>query len=134
MKQAFGGNTRVIGNWQPRVLPAQNLEEEFRSFLTTVFGNIPPLDQGLSSIRSPVYHDARPHRDSFHCDGVPTSPSYLILWSNVLPTEVRFNNDFSRLKTRDGDVLFLNNSEVEHRCPAPIKGAGRWFIRISYYT
>jgi hypothetical protein len=57
--------------------------------------------------------------------GVPASIQFIV-WSNAQPTEIRLP-DGSLLETKDGDVILIDNVEVEHRAPAA--QINRWFVR-----
>lgn len=65
-------------------------------------------------------------KDWHHDDAGYRSGFRFIVWSNTRPTEVRFA-DGTLLETKDGDVILIDNDEVEHRAPAD--QAGRWFVR-----
>lgn len=69
--------------------------------------------------------NGRHNADFWHRDS-GGSPITLVLWSNIRPTQVRFT-DGSLLKARAGDVMLIDNVEVQHR--APSNQRGRWFIR-----
>lgn len=125
--------TRVLTNWQPSALNAYTIKEEFR-LLVTVQLNYRAERCGVST-RSPRQHNELStyswyeesinfHHDASGC------PGDMVMWSNRLPTEVRFE-DGSILEAADGDVIFVDNLEVMHRIPnaALTPDNNRWFAR-----
>lgn len=45
----------------------------------------------------------------------PDGGLWVILWSNIFPTEVLYNGDV--VSGDDGDIILLDNSRVKHRMP-----------------
>lgn len=114
-------NTRVLLNWQPPVLD-RSLGERFRGRMAAsgfvCIGIVEVRDPGRNQyIEAPK----RWHRDD------PSSELLIIMWSNVRPTEVRFADGRLLEGTQDGDVILVDDNEVEHR--APEDQTDRWFIR-----
>src|ERR1041385_7279760 len=114
--------TRVLFNWKPRSLDG-SLSDRLRSRLLRAgwYTHIlcmeirRPFADSESVIASEVYEW---HKDQ----GAPSVQ--FIVWSNIRPTEVRFA-DGSLLPAKDGDVILIDNAEVEHRAPA--NSDQRWF-------
>lgn len=132
-------NAKVLTNWQPSRLDAATIEREFlalcRQHGLRICGN-------RCEVRSPQRHytHAQEHPDDpaygWHQDthGVPgtslfdrVSDQITVMWSNVLPTEVARGH--RRLRTRDGDVLLVDNLATKHRTPKGAELANRWFVR-----
>lgn len=83
---------------------------------------------GLIEVRNPLLNSYyTDHARGWHTD-TRGSGFMRAMWSNVRPTEVRFT-DGRLLGAQDGDVILIDNSEVEHR--APEDQQDRWFIRTS---
>lgn len=114
-------NTRVLFNWQPPVLD-RSLDERFRERMAAAglecLGLIEVRDPGRNQyIETPK----RWHRDD------SSSELLIAMWSNVRPTEVKFADGRLLEGAEDGDVILVDNNEVEHR--APEDQTDRWFIR-----
>jgi len=116
-------NTRVLFNWKPRSLD-HTLDQRLRSrFMKEGWYTLP----SLMRLRNPalnkcIFEEAL----VWHQDEPAEVPLQFIVWSNVRPTEIRFP-DGSSLETKDGDVILIDNQEVEHRAPA--NQTDRWFVR-----
>jgi hypothetical protein len=125
------GHTRVLANWQPSALDEETIKAEFAVLIRKLVeqaGGVPRTrTQPCVEVRPPNQNAVNGlHRD---CSGIA---QYIIVWSNTLPTIVRFN-DGSWLKTKAGDVLLLENTEVQHDAPtshAAMWAAERWFVRV----
>lgn len=121
-------NTRILTNWQPSKLDRETVRREFRRLLKKV---LPSVKVSMTThpggdVREPPRHRERNTADDWHkdCGGVDL---LITIWTNIKPTEVRFS-DGSLLEAKDGDVILIDNLEVEHRTP---EGSleGRWFAR-----
>lgn len=113
--------TRVLFNWRPRILDL-SLKDRFQRRMATA-----GLRLDLMEIRHPRY-SARNAPTYWHKDAEPYPHQRLAVWSNIRSTAIRFP-DGDLLQTQDGDVILIDNDEVEHR--APEDHTGRWFIRAS---
>lgn len=134
------GSTRVLANWQPSELTRETIRVEFTEFAQKLIRKLakkPTKTKPYVWVRSPeqnvyqgLHHDCYGHAQ------------YLLMWSNILPTLVRFGGKHDKhcnpragdwLKTRKGDVILLNNREAEHDAPASVQTMifqNRWFARI----
>lgn len=129
------GNTRVVvKNWRPSKLDSETIEREFKELAVQLMKDltdretVTALTRGTPDVRGPAAQFVSPKMHS-DCNG---RDQYLLCWSNVLPTIVRYpNGDW--LKANDGDVILINNREVKHNAPASretMEKAGRWFARL----
>ena len=117
------GITRVIGNWKPRKFTKEHISKQFPLVLKRLLGS---YKGSYISVRVPsIEREHTQAVDQFHQDGV--TDCYFAVWSNVHPTEVKFKNG-SRLVAKEGDIILINNLEVEHRRPIVTKP--RWFARM----
>lgn len=128
-------NTRVLANWQPSVLDEDAINNELRELLA-----LHGINSASAMTRDARYHHAlknRPYSDevsgltSWHTDN-DNADCWIAVWSNILPTEVRFA-DGSLLETRNGDVILIKNREVQHRMPEAAAGSDRGFTRAQIY-
>lgn len=114
--------TRVIFNWKPRILD-HSLSIRLRRRLIRAGLTTHPY---IVEVRDPEINQQQNARaQGWHQDAVG-SHLMLVMWSNVRPTEIRFN-DGTLLQVRDGDVVLVDNDEVWHR--APENQVDRWFCR-----
>jgi len=110
------GSTRVIANWQPKKLGIDSIQQGIAQLVVNILGL--PFCPYRVEVRQPhTMLDIAP--TEWHRDGNRLRPDdiYMLLWSNVYPTEVRIDIDQSLLPVRDGDVILIENLKVEHRCP-----------------
>lgn len=120
----MASNTRVLFNWKPRNL-SYGIGQRLRRRLAKAgwYTLSPVVVVRWPELNAePYVYDmvTEWHKD----EGV--NNFVFAVWSNIRPTEVRFP-DGSLLPTRDGDVILIYNSEVEHRAPAD--PSGRWFVK-----
>lgn len=121
--------TKVLTNWQPTKLKVDTIHREFTGLLRELGWT---TELGID-IREPSYFGKI---DVFalgwHTDPDRTTKDQImpitICWSNVNPTEVRFDDDQSLLVVKPGDVVLIDNAEVHHCAPRRL-GKKRWFVR-----
>lgn len=126
--------TRVLFNWKPREM--YDLDAKFRRRIAragwcthpqTVQVRCPSITGfGTATALAEKAGEAFGIYDWHHDEGNPRHK--FIVWSNTMPTQVRFP-DGSLLPVRDGDVILIDNDEVEHRGPRPQPDVKRWFVR-----
>ena len=127
--------TQILCSWKPKEFTKESLKEEFLQKVLS-FGfhpeTYPYNDKKYDiEVRSPAWSSRVYQPDDgadireFHKDG---GRKHFIVWSNIIPTEIKFQ-DGSTLKTKDSDMILVNNDEVLHRMPDGVAGKGRWFIR-----
>lgn len=124
------GKTRVLTNWKPSRLDVKTIQLEMRVVLGSLL-----LSSSIPDVRSPRDHRKLTdlHTLGWHQDNAGQD-CYLALWSNVLPTEVRFRNGRT-LNAKAGDVLLVHNSAVRHRMPERAsRTRSRWFARTCVTT
>lgn len=116
-------NTRILFNWQPSILD-RSLAERFRERMAAAGFEC----LGLVEVRDPGRNQYVEASKTWHREA--SSSKFLIaVWSNVRPTEVRFADGRLLEGAQDGDIILVDNNEVEHRAPAD--QTDRWFIRTS---
>jgi hypothetical protein len=128
-------NTRVLGYWQPSIdltdesyVSHHEIGKEFKTFVSSLGYQIT-----LQSLHSPTEIAEWLQRQSdtltYHrdCNGAEAK---FIVWSNVQPTEIQFENG-ELLKAEDGAIILVDNLEVLHRTPSPINPK-RWLVRSGY--
>ena len=114
--------TRVLFNWRPRSLDHSLGDRLRRRLIRAGFATHPYTVE----VRDPeVNKQQNAAAQGWHQDSVG-SRLMLVMWSNVRPTEIRFADD-TLLKSRDGDVLLVDNDEAWHRSPDDQRD--RWFLR-----
>lgn len=119
---------KAITNWQPTRLTESVVACEWQALVGKLFGiaHIARADP-LNVVRPPYHHHAN-GKCAWHFDGASRNV-YLVMWSNLLPTMVRLA-DGTRLRTKRGDVLLLDNRLVEHRADKRVLTTKRrWFAR-----
>ena len=120
---------KILGNWQPSSYDERTIASELRAFCAEHACEF-TYSSDVNDVRSPADHrtvgvDAfRWHQDNWGED-TPT-----IVWSNVLPTEIRDVGTKESIPVRPGDVVWFDNQAVEHRAPENARDAERWFMRI----
>lgn len=150
--------TQVLGKWEPykpfqttaRMVyssmlygdtPNELVVADFRLWVVSRLPVLPQYKLGQTSLRSPEYQVGNTVSDdsvrAWHHDGLKpcsTSCCMFVIWSNTMPTEVRYVRDGSPLVVEANDVLLVNNAEVQHRCPAGLERVvgSRWFIRVYF--
>jgi hypothetical protein len=126
--------TRVIGNWQPLKLNDASIYYGLMAEVRKTTGKTEFLHY---QIRSPKYYlgvnpNYYSHLYEFHQDALGNRKELiLVVWSNLLPTEVVTDNKL--LETRAGDIVLINNLTSFHRAPNCLKesnGLGRWMARF----
>lgn len=127
---------KVIANWQPSELDYTRVYDEWLAIINRLCGS-KKLIRSMTDVRSPSHMHAagftRWHRDHYRCakqNGCNCEARvYIVVWSNYLPTLVKLS-DGSRLRTKAGDVLLLDNDLVLHRTDKRVRaGTTRWFAR-----
>lgn len=114
--------TRILFNWKPHQLQdVYSLKEQFQELMTTKGFTVWGLE-----VRDPArnialaYNNTGPHHD------LPGAP-FLVLWSNIRPTQVRLADGELLQGVQDGDVVLVDNFIDTHCRPA--NQQDRWFIR-----
>lgn len=132
--------TRVVTNWQPSTLDAPTVEREFAELVQRLFGpevwgrrktyNFPETGFGVCTDTGVDIHTLHGTYPFWHQDCATHSKhQHLICWSNKIPTLVRYP-DGTMLEAKDGDVIVIDNEEVEHSPPPNTNGQGRVFARV----
>lgn len=112
--------TRVLFNWKPGLLN-HRLGSRFRRRL--IQAGWWPLSVQTRRPQVEAGRNADADLFEWHKDEGAT---LFAVWSNILPTEVKLA-DGTLLTAQAGDVILINNAEVEHR--APRDWQDRWFCR-----
>jgi hypothetical protein len=128
--------TRILGNWKPKnIKDLEDLGKRFQKKLKKLGLKAPAVWR--MTLRDPsfnrdVANGFDPLGVEFHKDD-DDAQIMLLMWSNILPTEVISDKTGKPFQVKDGDILLLNNSAESHRAQpraiteTPIE---RWFIRI----
>lgn len=134
------GKSRILTNWQPSRYDDLVIAIEFRELIQNLFSIEVGSENSSKKHHLSTYHynhniysetDAY-GANAWHQDYIGALTSFLIVWSHRVPVEVRYIFDKKQeLKATDGDVLLLNNLEVEHRSPSTEKD--RWLARLVLY-
>jgi hypothetical protein len=66
----------------------------------------------------------------WHTDAISRlgTKSFVLLWSNECPTEIRNKKTLQRKRVRNGDIVLFDNELFEHRISRR-KPRKRWFAR-----
>lgn len=136
------GDTRVLCNWQPSVLSEAAVKTEFTVLIKRLVEELTGRPTGVRQPRLDIRKPQNNFVGGLHRD-CNAKAQYIVCWSNVMPTLVRYAviGDYARscdvwgdwLEARAGDVILINNREVKHDAPASRKTmelAGRWFVRV----
>jgi hypothetical protein len=129
---------RILENWHPRVLNERNIRRKMRAVIKSLDLKNP---YRTLEVRSPK-ENAKIQRKYirsrkrapyiWHTDiskkNRRTRNTFVLMWSNKLPTEYRVIRSKKKLEAKAGDIVLLNNAYIEHKAR---KGSprGRWFAR-----
>lgn len=113
--------TRILTNWQPSRLDRKTIESEIEILIVRIFGHF----GGTCTIRTPDCRLSDNVRE-FHVDALDSA---MIIWSSNSTTEIRYHNG-RMFQSEDGDVIWVDHSEVLHRTPQVVK-PNRWLVRIA---
>lgn len=123
--------TKVLTNWKPSKLDNRTIRVEFTELVESLGFSVEP-QYGVEA-RDPeagiIAHKVSDVGKRWHRDGTGIYQEHVVIWSNILPTEVLLPNG-SLLEAKDGDVILLENQAVMHRIPAEaVDHPDRWFAR-----
>jgi hypothetical protein len=128
-------DTKVLINWTPSEFETTTIEREFNEIVQSLLGTLevyPDIE-----VRNPAYYKKEDLTKvlKYHQDGIDTAERFgyikhSIVWSNIFPTEILLVNG-EKLKTKDGDIVLINNIKDEHKIPRAAIGSNRWFVRMN---
>ena len=124
---------QVIGRWERSGLRDRKwIAHHFREWL---WEHGIAVRSNLSfDIRKPGSYTTDADVRKWHQDGDGRNNKrrrfWLVMWSNVKPTELRLKRSKRIFEVAPGHVVLVRNDLVEHRSPTETH-EGRWFIRVT---
>jgi hypothetical protein len=120
---------RILGRYEPVGLPAAFVQEVLQAEIRT---RLPPCcARERISVRVPQGIPPHPDNLEWHQDGggAAGTTHHMVVWASEQPTEIR-RADGSIVVADPFDLVWFDNTIVQHRQPRETDETQRWFVAI----